>query len=70
MVADTGMRAPPTSSLPDTLRFFPSAAYSSQLHVVVPLSALPLHLRLTSVRVTPDGLRISAAARHVQFARN
>ena len=31
--------------------------------------ALPLHLRLTSVHVTPDGLRIGAAARHVQFAR-
>jgi hypothetical protein len=45
------------------------SAYSSQLHVVVPLSTLPLHLRLTSVRVTPDGLWIGAAARHVQFAR-
>jgi Flp pilus assembly protein protease CpaA len=30
---------------------------------------LHLHLRLTSVHVTPDGLRIGAAARHVQFAR-
>jgi hypothetical protein len=46
----------------------PSTA-SSQLHVVVPLSTLPLHLRLTLVHVTPDGLRIGAAARHVQFAR-
>jgi len=44
-------------------------AYSSQLHVTVPLSSLPLHLRLTSVQVTPGGLRIGAAARHVQFAR-
>ena len=44
-------------------------AYSAQLHVVVPLSTLPLHLRLTSVHVTPDGLRIGAAARQVQFAR-
>ena len=47
----------------------PSSAYSSQLHVEVPLSTLPLHLRLTSVHVTPGGLRIGAAARHVQFAR-
>jgi hypothetical protein len=39
------------------------------LHVEVPLSTLPLHLRLTSVRVTPGDLRIGAAARHVQFAR-
>jgi len=45
------------------------SAYSSQLRVVVPLSTLPLHLRLTSVHVTPDGLRIGAAARDVQFAR-
>ncbi|HEY2308872.1 MAG TPA: hypothetical protein VGI05_23605 [Streptosporangiaceae bacterium] len=30
---------------------------------------LPLHLRLTSVHVTPDGLRIAASARHVQSAR-
>ena len=45
------------------------SAYSSQLRVVVPLSTLPLHLRLTSVHVTPGGLRIGAAARHVQFAR-
>ena len=29
----------------------------------------PLHLRLTSVHVTQDGLRIGAAVRHVQFAR-
>ena len=41
----------------------------SQLRFVVPLSNLPLHLHLTSVRVTPGGLRISAAARNVQFAR-
>jgi molybdopterin biosynthesis enzyme len=46
-----------------------SAYYSSRLRVVVPLSALPLHLHLTSVHVTPNGLRIGASARHVQFAR-
>lgn len=45
------------------------ATYFSQLRFVVPLSNLPLHLHLTSVHVTPDGLRISAAARNVQFAR-
>src|SRR5215470_4717464 len=56
--------------LPVGAAALPSSAYSSQLHVVVPLSTLPLHLRLTSVHVTPDGLRIGAAARHVQFARS
>ena len=48
---------------------FPLSAYSGRLRVVVPLSTLPLHLHLTSVRVTPGGLRIGAAARNVQFAR-
>jgi hypothetical protein len=42
---------------------------SKKLRVVVPLSNLPLHLHLTAVHVTPDGLRIDAAARNVQFAR-
>ena len=46
-----------------------TALFADQLHVEVPLSTLPLHLRLTSVHVTPGGLRIGAAARHVQFAR-
>ena len=42
----------------------------SQLRFVVPLGDLPLHLHLTSVQVTPGGLRIGAAARNVQFARS
>jgi LmeA-like phospholipid-binding len=41
----------------------------SRLHFTVPLSGLPLHLHITSVQVTPDGLRVGAAARNVQFAR-
>jgi LmeA-like phospholipid-binding len=39
------------------------------LKFLVPLGNLPLHLHLTSVQVTPAGLRISAAAQNVQFAR-
>jgi hypothetical protein len=46
-----------------------AAAYASRLGVVIPVTALPLHLRLTSVRVTPAGVRIDATARHVHFAR-
>jgi LmeA-like phospholipid-binding len=42
----------------------------SQLRFVVPLGNMPLHLHLTSVQVTPGGLRIGAAARNVQFARS
>jgi hypothetical protein len=45
------------------------ASYTSQLHVVIPLSNLPLHLHLTSVHVTPGGVQIGAAAQNVQFAR-
>lgn len=41
----------------------------SQLRFSVPLGDLPLHLHLTSVQVTPDGLRIGAAARNVQFVK-
>jgi hypothetical protein len=41
----------------------------SSLGFVVPLSTLPLHLRLTSVLVTPSGLEVGAAARDVHFAR-
>ncbi len=59
---------PVTVSIPGGLSL-PVSAYSSRLRVVVPLSALPLHLHLTSVHVTPGGLRIGAAARNVQFAR-
>jgi hypothetical protein len=40
----------------------------SRLHFTVPLSGLPLHLHVTSVQVTPGGLRVGAAARNVQFA--
>jgi hypothetical protein len=43
-------------------------AYSSRLDLVVPLSGLPLHLRLSSVHVTRGGLRIGASARDVHFA--
>jgi LmeA-like phospholipid-binding len=43
-------------------------AYSSRLDLVVPLSGLPLHLRLSSVQVTRGGLRIGASARDVHFA--
>jgi hypothetical protein len=41
----------------------------SRLHFSIPLNGLPLHLHLTSVQVTPDGLRIGAAARNVQFVK-
>jgi hypothetical protein len=68
-VSGTGISVTPVRVRVPGLPGLPASAYSSRLRVVVPLSTLPLHLRLTSVRVTPDGLRIGASAQHVQFAR-
>jgi LmeA-like phospholipid-binding len=47
----------------------PVSAYSSKLGVTIPLNALPLHLHLTWVHVTSNGVRVGAAASNVQFAR-
>jgi hypothetical protein len=47
----------------------PVSGLGSLLGVVIPLPSLPLHLRLTSVRVTPGGIRLAASARDVYFAR-
>jgi len=68
-VSDSGIKVSPVRVEVAGLPGLPVSAYSSQLHIVVPLSTLPLHLHLTSVQVTPNGLRIAASARHVQFAR-
>jgi LmeA-like phospholipid-binding len=68
-VSGSSIRVSPVSVDVPGLPGLPVSAYSSRLRVVVPLSTLPLHLRLTSVHVTPDGLWIAASARHVQFAR-
>ena len=68
-VSDSGIEVSPVSVNVPGLPGLPVSAYASQLRSVVPLSTLPLHLHLTSVHVTPDGLRIAASARHVQFAR-
>ncbi|HEV2374282.1 MAG TPA: DUF2993 domain-containing protein [Streptosporangiaceae bacterium] len=35
----------------------------------IPLSALPLHLHLASVHITPGGLQIGVSARNVYFAK-
>ncbi len=68
-VSDSGIRVTPVRVDVPGIPGLPVSAYSSRLRIVVPLSTLPLHLHLTSVHVTPRGLRIAASARHVQFAR-
>jgi hypothetical protein len=69
-VSGSGISVTPVKVSVPGLQGLPMSAYSSRLRIVVPLSTLPLHLHLTSVHVTPGGLRIAAAARHVQFARS
>ena len=69
-VSGSGISVTPVKVSVPGLPGLPVSAYSSRLRIVVPLSTLPLHLHLTSVHVTPDGLRIAASARHVQFARS
>jgi LmeA-like phospholipid-binding len=69
-VSGSGISVTPVKVSVPGLPGLPVSAYSSRLRIVVPLSTLPLHLHLTSVHVTPGGLRIAAAARHVQFARS
>ena len=69
-VSGSGISVTPVKVSVPGLPGLPMSAYSSRLRIVVPLSTLPLHLRLTSVHVTPHGLRIAASARQVQFARS
>ena len=68
-VSDSGIKVSPVRINVPGLPGLPVSAYCSQLRIVAPLRTLPLQLHLTSVHVTPDGLRIAASARHVQFAR-
>lgn len=69
-VSGAGIKVTPVHvTIPGGTALPAAAAYVSRLGVVVPLTALPLHLRLVSVNVAPGGLRIGATARHVHFAR-
>jgi hypothetical protein len=45
----------------------PAGALASRLGVVIPLTDLPLHLRIASIAVTGTGLRAGASARDIQF---
>ena len=45
----------------------PPGAMASRVGVVIPLTNLPLHLRVASVAVTGAGLRAGATARDVRF---
>ena len=45
----------------------PASVISGQFRFVVPVTGLPLHLTVTSVSVTPGGVRVRAAATNVDF---
>lgn len=47
----------------------PAGAVAGTLSFVIGVHTLPMHLRLTSVAVTPGGLRISAAATGVRLTQ-
>jgi LmeA-like phospholipid-binding len=64
----SGISVTPVHASSPGLSLVPDSVFS-HLGIVLPLSTLPLHLHLTSVLVTPGGLQIGAAARHVHFTR-
>jgi LmeA-like phospholipid-binding len=48
----------------------PARTIATRLRFTIPLGALPLHLQISSVRVGPAGLHISATGRDIHFATN
>lgn len=68
-VTSAGIRVTPTSVTTPLGFGVPLGAASGALSFVIPVHSLPLHLTLTSVSVTPDGLRVAAAASGLHFAQ-
>ncbi len=66
-VTSNGIKVTPRSLTVGSGLSLPSSVLNSRLGVVVPLTNLPLHLRIASVAVTAAGLRAGASARDVQF---
>lgn len=68
-VTSAGIRVTPVHVTISGGTALPASASAAAFGITVPVTALPLHLKLTSVHVSATGLRIGAAARHVHFAR-
>jgi hypothetical protein len=67
-VTSAGIRvAPERLNIPGGVSV-PAGAVAGRLGVIIPLTDLPLHLRVGSVSVTGAGLRAGASARDVQFS--
>ena len=49
---------------------FRRARSAARLALVLPVHDLPMHLKVTSVRVTNGGFEVSASARGVEFENN
>jgi hypothetical protein len=66
-VTGSGIRVSPRSFTVAHRATLPVGAVASRFGMVIPLTSLPLHLRVGSVAVTGTGLRAGASARDVQF---
>lgn len=66
--AATATATVPLSALRTGLPRGVTLRQAGRLRFTVSLGALPLHLRISSVRVGPAGLHIPAAGRDVHFA--
>lgn len=68
-VTRAGIRVTPTSVTTPLGFGVPLGAAAGALSFVIPVHSLPLHLALTSVSVTPGGLRVAAAASGLRFTQ-
>ncbi len=66
-VTGNGIRVVPHGLTVASGLTLPAGAVASRVGVVIPLTNLPLHLRVASVAVTGTGLRAGATARDVRF---
>jgi hypothetical protein len=66
-VSASGITVTPTSVSLGSGITVPASVISGQFRFVVPVTGLPLHLAVTSVSVTPGGVRVSVTATNVDF---
>lgn len=67
-VTASGIKVTPQSFTLGSGISVPAGTLAGHLGVLVPLTNLPLHMRIDSVAVTAAGLRAGATARHVLFS--
>jgi LmeA-like phospholipid-binding len=67
-VSGSGITVTPTRVSAGSGISAPASTIAGQFRFVIPVPGLPLHLHVTSVAVTPGGVRVSASAANVDFA--